>query len=127
LTLLLSLGVPAFTPRIQAAEAASNARIDEGFSPIFNDKNWDGWHLKIKSGDAELAKRVFAIEDGVVHVFKDFPDGYELNTGSNSTHGCFYTDKKYSEYVFKFDYKWGKKIQQFRSMAIRCRVLLPCD
>lgn len=30
----------------------------------------------------------------MVHVFEEFPDGYELNTGTNNTHGLFYTNKK---------------------------------
>ena len=78
---------------------------------IFNGKDFDGWHLKIRSGDAEIAKKVYAIEDGMVHVFnKDFPQEYDLNTGGNKTHGLFYTNKKYSKFIFKFEYKWGTKI-----------------
>ena len=30
---------------------------------MFNGKNFDGWYLKIKSGDAETAKKVFTIND----------------------------------------------------------------
>jgi len=34
-----------------------------------------------------LARKVFAIERGMVHVFNDqFPDEYELDTGENGTH-----------------------------------------
>lgn len=84
---------------------------DDGFEPLFNGKNWDGWYLKIRSGDAEMAEKVFAIEDGMVHVFNDsFPDEYNLNTKKNDTHGLFYTTKKYSRYIFRFEYKWGKRI-----------------
>lgn len=82
----------------------------EDFKPLFNGKNFDGWYLKIKSGDAELAKEVFSIDtiNENVHVFKDFPDKYEFNTGENNTHGMMYTDTTYSRYVLKFEYKWGK-------------------
>lgn len=83
---------------------------NDGFVMLFNGKNWDGWHLKLRNGDAEMANKVYAIEDGMVHVFKDMPDSLELNTGKNSTHGLFFTDKKYSKYIFKFEYKWGDKI-----------------
>lgn len=87
------------------------AQSKDGFTKIFNGTNFDGWHLKIKSDDAELAKKVYAIEDGMVHVFNnDFPDKYELNTGKNATHGLFYTNKKYSKYILRFEYKWGTKI-----------------
>lgn len=88
----------------------SNAKGKGGFVSLFNGKNLDGWYLKIRSGDAELAKKVYAVEDGTVHVFKDFPKEYELNTGGNLTHGLFYTNKKYSKFIFRFEYKWGTGI-----------------
>lgn len=84
---------------------------NDGFVPLFNGKDWSGWYLKIRSDDDELAQKVYAIEDGVIHVFNDsFPAEYELNSGKNATHGLFYTQKKYSRYILKFEYKWGKKI-----------------
>jgi hypothetical protein len=89
---------------------SKNTISKDGFTTLFNGKNWDGWYLKIKSGDSILAKKVYAIDHGMVHVFKDFKDSTELNTGKNLTHGLFYTKKKYSKFIFKFEYKWGKKI-----------------
>lgn len=80
------------------------------FVKLFNGENWDGWHLKLKSGDNEMAKKVYAIDNGMVHVFKDMPDSTGLNTGENATHGLFYTNKSYSKFIFKFEYKWGTKI-----------------
>jgi hypothetical protein len=83
----------------------------DGFRSIFNGKNWDGWYLKLRSNDAEMASKVFAIEEGVVHVFNhEFPQEYNLNTGKNDTHGMFYTNKKYSKYILRFEYKWGSRI-----------------
>ena len=87
-----------------------NANSDNGFVEIFNGKNFDGWYLKIKSGDAELAKEVYAIEDGMVHVFKGVKDSLNYATGENATHGLFYTNKSYSKYILRFEYKWGEKI-----------------
>lgn len=83
---------------------------DDGFINLFNGQNWDGWYLKLRNGDSEMAKKVYAIEDNMVHVFKDMPDSLDLNTGKNETHGLFYTTKKYSKFIFRFEYKWGKKI-----------------
>jgi hypothetical protein len=80
------------------------------FESIFNGQNWDGWYLKIRDGNEALAKKVFSIEDGMVHVFKNMPDSFELGTGKNATHGLFYTHKKYSRYILRFQYKWGNKI-----------------
>lgn len=83
---------------------------NEGFVDLFNGKNWDGWYLKLRNGDEEMAKKVYAIEDGMVHVFKNSPDSLDLGTGENGTHGLFYTKKQYSKYILKFEYKWGNKI-----------------
>ena len=95
---------------LQTVCAQENAISNDGFKTIFNGKNWDGWHLKIRNGDEELAKEVFAIEDGMVHVFKNMKDSTALNTGENATHGLFYTNKSYSRYILRFEYKWGHKI-----------------
>ncbi|WP_165730769.1 DUF1080 domain-containing protein [Polaribacter sp. 20A6] len=90
--------------------AQSNPLSNKGFKKIFNEENWDGWHLKLRNGDEEMAKEVFAIENGKVHVFKNMPDSLNLGTGKNTTHGLFYTNKKYSKYILRFEYKWGSKI-----------------
>lgn len=90
---------------------AKNNSEDEGYITLFNGENFDGWYLKIRNGDDELAKKVFDIgEDGTVHVFKTFPDSFELNTGNSYTHGLFYTNDTYSRFIFQFEYKWGTKI-----------------
>lgn len=88
-----------------------SATGDEGFKTIFNGKNLDGWYLKIRTGDKELAKKVFAVQDGMIHVFGDsFPKEYNLNTGANDTHGLIYSEKTYSKYILRFEYKWGDRI-----------------
>ncbi len=105
---------PAALRKIQLPNPGPNAAIpatsEEGFTSLFNGKDFDNWDLKIRNGDAELAKKVFAIDNGMVHVFKDFPDNYELGTGVNATHAMLYTKKKFSKFILRFDYKWGKKI-----------------
>lgn len=84
---------------------------ESGYTRLFNGENFDGWNLKIRSGDPEEASRVFSIgENGTVHVFKNHPDSFNLNKGNNKTHGLMYTEKSYSMYSFRFEYKWGKKI-----------------
>ncbi|WP_083631375.1 3-keto-disaccharide hydrolase [Labilibacter marinus] len=80
------------------------------FTPLFNGENWDGWYFKLRNGDEALAKKVFSIEDGMVHVYNDqFPDTIDLD-GENDTHGLFYTHKKYRRFILRFEYKWGAKI-----------------
>jgi Domain of Unknown Function (DUF1080) len=82
----------------------------EGFVSLFNGKNMDGWDLKIRSGDADEAKKVYSVDDGVIHVYKNYPDSFGMKVNKNATHGLFYTQKKYSRYILRFEYKWGKKI-----------------
>jgi hypothetical protein len=82
---------------------------EAGFTSLFNGKDLDGWYLKLRNGDPEMARRVFVPEDGVVHVFQGLPDGSDLGTNVNPTHGLMYTRKRYSRYIFRFEYKWGTK------------------
>lgn len=82
----------------------------DGFRSLFNGNDFSGWELKIRNGDDDLANKVFtAGEDGVVHVFRDFPDGYELDTGTNHTHGMMWAEGTYSRFILRFEYKWGAK------------------
>ena len=89
--------------------AKKKDKKNDGFVQLFNGKNFDGWYLKLRNGDADMAQKVYCIENGMVHVFRDLPDSFQLNSGSD-THGLFYTIKTYSKFIFKFEYKWGKKI-----------------
>ncbi|QXP57525.1 DUF1080 domain-containing protein [Cellulophaga sp. HaHa_2_95] len=95
---------------ISCSSAKKTSSSNEGFVDLFNGENWEGWYLKLKNGDDEMAKNVYAIDNGMVHVFKNMPDSLDLGTGENGTHGLFYTNKKYSKYILRFEYKWGTKI-----------------
>lgn len=107
---IIGLLLICFSLLTHSTRAQDSRSKEDGFVDLFNGKDWDGWNLKLRNGDAEMAKKVYAIEDGMVHVFKDFPDSLNLNTGENGTHGLFFTQKKYSRYMLRFEYKWGKKI-----------------
>ncbi|WP_111708565.1 3-keto-disaccharide hydrolase [Lutibacter citreus] len=117
-----------FTGDVHGGPEKLKAIFDNGFigekdfQTIFNGQNFEGWNLKIRNGDSELAKKVFAIEDEHVHVFNDeFPARYQLGgkdwkknkipvNNQNRTHGLFYSKKKYSKYILRFEYKWGSNI-----------------
>ena len=93
---------------------STNDSTSEGFTSLLNDDNFDGWYLKIKKDDAELAKRVFTIEEGVVHVFGDsFPEEIDINKDHSDTIGMMYTNKEYESFHIKFEYKWGSKIANY--------------
>lgn len=81
-----------------------------GYVALFNGKDMSNWDLKLRNGDAEMAKQVYTVDKGVIHVFKNFPDSFGMVTDKSATHGLFYTKKKYDRFILKFEYKWGKKI-----------------
>jgi hypothetical protein len=83
---------------------------NDGFVALFNGKDLSNWNLKLRNGDAAMASKVYAVENGAIHVFKNFPDSFGMTVNKNATHGLFYTQKKYSRYILRFEYKWGKKI-----------------
>ena len=107
LNLLLLLLIPAV---LMGQSEAEPQMLQGEFRPLFNGKDFSGWERKIRNGDDELAQKVFSVgENGVVHVFKDFPDGFELDTGNSYTHGMMWLEGTYSRFVFRFEYKWGEK------------------
>ena len=67
------------------------------FTTLFNGKNLDGWHTFLKDiGTNTDPDNNFKIEDGALHVLgKDL--GYAI------------TEKGYSNYHFKLEFKWGEK------------------
>ena len=86
------------------------ANSQNKFVKLFNGKDLNGWYAKIRSNDSALSKKVFTVSHKTIHVYKDFPIEYELNTGKNNTHGMLFTKNTYSKFILKFEYKWGKGI-----------------
>jgi hypothetical protein len=77
---------------------------DDGFKPLFNGKDFTGWYLV--SGQKRLendTNHLFTIHDGMVHMYKDAPDE------SDQKFGYMITEKEYSHYHLRFQYKWGTK------------------
>lgn len=95
---------------LSCSSSKKSADANDGFVALFNGKNMDNWNLKLRNGDAAEAKRVYTVENGMVHVYRDYPDSFGMKENQNATHGLFYTKEKYSQFIFKFEYKWGKKI-----------------
>lgn len=77
---------------------------DDGFKPLFNGKDFAGWY--IISGNSkrnEDPNHLFQIHDGMVHMYKDAADK------SKQPHGYICTEQEFSNYHFRFQYKWGTK------------------
>jgi len=108
--ILPSSGNPETEKKAEPTESNNIKTPEEGFRQLFNGKDFEGWYLKIKNGDEELAKRVFTVNDGMVHVYNDtWPDEIDLNEGTDETIGMMYTNDQFEMYHLKFEYKWGKK------------------
>lgn len=86
----------------------------EKWQPLFNGRNLDGWYVllagKKKNEDPD---QVYQVSDGTVHVFKDTP------LGTHTPIGVLVTNKEYSQYRLRFQYKWGEKRFPPREKIIR--------
>ncbi|NJM37537.1 MAG: hypothetical protein HC845_06550 [Akkermansiaceae bacterium] len=91
------------------ATAAETPKVDD-YTSLYSGQLSDHWHFFSFDGKPETAAKIFSAgNEGEVHVYRDFPDGYQIDGKTNDTHGIMVTKKSYGRYSFKFDYKWGKK------------------
>lgn len=78
----------------------------DSFTSLFNGKNLDGWHTFLNKIGRTDPNNNFRIEDGVLHVIgKDL--GYAI------------TEKGYTNFHFKVDFKWGERRWPPRDTAKR--------
>ncbi|CAA7076161.1 Unannotated [Lentimonas sp. CC4] len=80
------------------------------YPKLFNGKDLTGWRSMIRDEMDPLADQVLQALDGVLHLFKDFPEGYGNDVKGNPTHGMLFTEQSYSHYMLRFEYKWGTKL-----------------
>lgn len=101
LAILLSLPV----------ELSAKPTADEGWRPLFNGKNLDGWYtfLEPKRGTDKSTGRnndpegIFKAEHGMIHVF-GIPE-----TTKMQPYGYVATHEEYSDVHIHVEYKWGTK------------------
>lgn len=88
-----------------AASAPRSANIfaaDDGWIPLFNGKNLDGWYTYLEnSGKNNDPNGVFKVENGAIHIL-DVPAGKFEN-------GYLATTEEYSNVRIHAEYKWGAK------------------
>jgi hypothetical protein len=86
------------------AVAAQQRPTPQGWLPLVSGDQLDGWYTFIdgRGRNADTA-HVFTVRDGVVHVYKDSPDGAQVPAGFIAT------EREYSRYHFRLEYKWGTK------------------
>jgi len=83
----------ACTALMSSALTADDKKDDEGFTDIFNGKDWTGWKTLLPKGaDPE---KTWSVMDGMILCTGD-PNGY------------FYTEKSYKNYVLRYDWRFIK-------------------
>jgi hypothetical protein len=109
----LSFRVSASSQTTQPTTAPTPAPAE--WAPLMNGKDFTGWYTFLRGpGRNNDPDHVFQIEpDGVVHIYKDAPDGAE------QPFGYFSTERDYADCRIRFEYKWGTK--RFGRRATRPR------
>lgn len=80
----------------------SVSAADDGWTPLFNGKNFDGWYTYLESrGKNHDPNGVFKIENGAIHIF-DVP-------ADKSENGYLATAQEFSNVRIHVEYKWGVK------------------
>ncbi|PYJ03054.1 MAG: hypothetical protein DME25_13705, partial [Verrucomicrobia bacterium] len=93
----------AATPCSAAPATAANADSKAGWNPLCNGQNLDGWYIWLKGKKNEDPDHLVQIHDGEIHMYKDAP------AGSPQPSGYIATEKEYSHYHLRLQYKWGTK------------------
>ena len=70
---------------------------------LFNGTNLHGWYIVVGNAKSDDPKRFVQIEDGMIHMYKDAP------AESPQPAGYIVTEKEYSNYRLRLEYKWGVK------------------
>lgn len=82
--------------------SCATEKKDDGWRPLFNGKNLDGFYIFLGKGPRNVdTNQCVQIEGGVLHMYRDKPDG------SQQKFGYISTEKEYENYHLRFEYKWG--------------------
>lgn len=66
--------------------------VEEGFTPLFNGRNLDGWVYGVRGGAENRTGKGYQVENGVL--FSTADDG-----------GNLYTAREYADFVLRFEFK----------------------
>jgi len=87
------------------ANANTASPDDDGWIPLFNGKNLDGWYsFLLTTGKNSDPKGIFKVENGMIHVL----DVNDL-LGRRESFGYLATNGEYSDVRIHIEYKWGNK------------------
>ena len=97
----------------------------ENWVKLFNDKDLEGWTIKIKGQPlGENYKNTFIVENGVMKVNYN-----EYNDTFNESYGHIYYNKEFSNYKFRMQYRFtGEQIKDGAGWATRnSGVMIHCE
>ncbi len=96
---------------------AHDPKKDSGWIPLFNGKDLDGFDTflgrYVEEQLNEDPGNNIVVHDGIIHIYRDAPQGAEV------PFGYFSTQKEYSHYHLRFEYKWGEKKFAPRTEVVR--------
>jgi 3-keto-disaccharide hydrolase len=105
-----SFNKKSFNDKILKKDLPSLKNNSGNWQPLFNGKNLDGWivFLGYRSKEKILhlnknSQKVFKVENGEIHFYKEYDEN------SIVPEGFLATEKEYSNFHLKFDFKWGNK------------------
>jgi len=73
---------------------------EEGFVPLFDGKSLEGWTSARSSGEGDWGPYSVNAEEKAIHVYAGREAGSEQKTD------CLNTNKEYSHFILKLEYKW---------------------
>lgn len=86
------------------AELDGGVRTQAGWEPLFNGKDLSGWYIFLQQhGKNHDPDGIVTIEDGVIHLYKNAPQGAPVLMGYIAT------EEEFEDYHLRLEFKWGKK------------------
>jgi hypothetical protein len=101
------------------AEETVVSPSEPGWVRLFDGSSFAGWYTKVQNHQKnDDPGKVFQIEDGAIHVYKDQTQGTAVPSGYLAT------EAEFENYQLRIEYKWGEKRFAPRAMQRRDAGLL---
>ncbi|MDQ5980135.1 MAG: hypothetical protein QG602_3110 [Verrucomicrobiota bacterium] len=84
-----------------------------GPKPLFNGQDLSGWKVAVGDQGFVKAQDIFAVRDGLIHVYPT------QEHGSKQPYAGIVTEQEFSHYRFSLEYKWGRNKFQPRLEMVR--------
>lgn len=76
---------------------------DEGFKPLFDGQTLKGWKSAHSKGEGDFGPFKIDEKEQAIHIYKGEEQGSEQESD------CLYTEKEYSKFILRMEYKWLPK------------------